>query len=109
MFIPAASYDEKQVEQAIQEAEKIADVVRVGFSFHEDWSAEPALYFRVLLKDRFDPKRVLTDKDSRQAFQALCDEIRTTIREQITEPDLEIYFSFRTVSEQVQIADPKWA
>jgi hypothetical protein len=42
------------------------------------------------------------------AFKATCNGIKATIRDEITDPDLGVYFSFRTVSEQEKLDDPLW-
>jgi hypothetical protein len=110
MFTPVAAYNEKEVAQAIRAVKERFpdDVEYVRYSFHDDWAGDPALYFRILLTDRFHGKKILGDPALTRDLTALTNGIKATIRDEINEPGLWVYFSFRTVSEQRQLRDPQW-
>jgi hypothetical protein len=96
-------------EELDQEVKKCVDklpaeeVVRVRYSLGEDWSGDPAIYFRI----------VLTDEASRE--ERLGD-VAQRIEEKI---DREVqpyqnwgllpYFSFRSASEQAGRHEPEWS
>ena len=72
-------------------------VVRVGYSFGEDHTGDPAIFFRVLLGDLPAGQiKVLAGNVSRR----------------LKEIDLQgrfAYYRFRTESEQKELNDPEWA
>jgi hypothetical protein len=74
----------------------------------EDWAHDPALFFRVLLKDK--PGAVLNvfDDPRLQAGFVLCSRIMSAIRTAVRDFDLQPYFSFRLASEQGKPGDPEW-
>ena len=85
-------------------ARKLApDVVRIRHNIGEDWSGDPAIFFRVLLSDSASEedrlykvakhvKAVLSE--AMQPYEAL---------------DLFEYFNFRSESEQAEIQEKSWA
>jgi hypothetical protein len=71
----------------------------------DDWADEPALFFRVLLKDREDAPSQLRHPDD---VLALCSSIMTDIRTAVRAYRIQPYFAFKWVSEQEQRRDPEW-
>jgi hypothetical protein len=77
------------------------DVVRIRWSFGDDWSGDPAIFFRVVLSDaasrRDNPARFTGDIGNR-IFEDL----------HLAELDYVPYFNFRSESEQTRLKDPEW-
>lgn len=76
------------------------DVVRIRFDFHEDWSGDPGVFFRVLLSDELDRKR----------FHEVATRVRDTIWERVDFPTMGVfpYENFRKESEQVVLQEQGW-
>lgn len=76
-------------------------VVRVRYSLGEDWSGDPAIFFRVLLSD---------DASRREDLGQFTSDIRNFIADHLRLADLDHfpYFDFRSESEQEQLKDPDW-
>ena len=84
------------------------DVERIMYSVHDDWSGEPSLYFRVLLKDRPGTRlNVLANAHQQPGF-TLRKGIMAAITDSVQEVALQPYFAFRLVSEQEQLRDRDW-
>lgn len=102
-IVQRAYVDESQVEALVREAEKLLapDVIRIRHSFGEDWSGDPAIYFRVVLRD---------EAAVREKLLAITTKAKNTVRSQVNPDKLGVlsYFNFRTVSEQAQLQDPDW-
>ena len=69
-------YDRRQIEPAIGDVmnDFPGEIERIRYSIGNDWASEPALYFRVLLKD---PNHLFEDLPSRdlatrREFAGLC-------------------------------------
>jgi hypothetical protein len=77
------------------------DVVRIRVDVHEDWSGDPAIYFRVILSDEASREDRLTETTGRVS-ERLSDELRLDRLDHIP------YFSFRSQTEQELMRDPKW-
>jgi hypothetical protein len=77
------------------------DVVRIRFNFDEDWSGDPAIFFRVLLSDEA--------RDERR--HELTREVRSRLDERLDfrAMGLFAYYNFRTLSEQAEMQDEAWA
>jgi hypothetical protein len=110
MISPALDRDKEQFDIAVAEIERHFpnDVERIRYTADEDWAHDPALFFRVLLKDR--PGEVLdVSADPRsQAVFSLCDRIMSRIRAAVSDAHLQPYFRFRWASEQARRRDPEW-
>jgi len=93
-----------QVEKAIRRAERFLapEVVPIRYSFDDDWSGEPSVFFRILLTDTASDPATLSEVAQRISMR-LADEARTD------EIGLHAYFNFRSESEQAAIKDPAWA
>jgi len=77
------------------------DVVRIRYSFGEDWSGSDAVFFRV----------VLSDRASRNHLREIANRVRATIIGEV-KPDelgLQMYFNYRSTSEQAKLQEPAWA
>lgn len=77
-------------------------VVRIRYSFEDDWTGEPSIFFKVLLADdvAYGPN---LGKVAREIQMKLMDEVRPD------EQGLNDYFNFRSLSEQADLNDPAWA
>lgn len=80
--------------------EMAPDVVRIRFDFHEDWSGDPGVFFRVLLSDALDRKR----------FLEVARRVRDTIWKRVDFPALGVfpYENFRKESEQAVLKEKSW-
>ncbi len=93
----------KEFEEKVQQtARKFPDdVVRIRYSFDEDWSGDPAIYFRVVLSD---------DASRRERLWATSQRIRKALEQelQLNESDYLSYFNFRSKSEEDKLKEPAW-
>lgn len=78
------------------------DVARIRFSLGEDWSGDPAIFFRVLVCDEAAKKW--------QDLPGLMGRISRTIIDvlRLDELDYIPYFNFRSQAEQDQFRSPEW-
>ncbi len=76
-------------------------VVRIRFSPGEDWSGDPAIYFRIVLAD---------SATGRDRLHDVAQLVRTRLRDELRPRELGYlpYFNFRSVSEQAKLPDPQW-
>lgn len=79
------------------------DVIRIRYTMGEDWSGEPAIYFRVLLSDpASDPTRLgAVTRNVQEVIERDVDPLNTW--------GLFPYFNFRSQSEQATMREPAWA
>jgi hypothetical protein len=92
----------KAVDQVI--ANLGPEVVRVRYNIGEDWSGDPALYFRIVLADS-----VAVD---RKTFVDTAERVRATIWKELQSLEnwgLFPHVRFRSNAENAQLSDPKWA
>jgi hypothetical protein len=110
MAVISVARTSREIEDAVKSvvAQFPEDIVYIRHSLHGDWTDEPALFFRVLLNDRFDPKVIARDRVSREAFMGTINSIMAAIRNAFQPEGLMNYFNFRTASEQSELRDPKW-
>src|SRR4051812_38989012 len=106
MVIPQAQVHETEFASAVEEVERALapEVVRLRYSFGDDWTGEPSVFFRVLFSD---------DAASRlDKLGELVNEISFTVDMQL-EPlekwGVLAYYRFRSQAEQAQMKDPAWA
>lgn len=109
--------DTKQIEEALHRATVALapNVVHIRYSLEDDWSGDPAVYFRVLLADDAVPnwenwKGRKDWKTFAGPLSELTKRIRARVLEEVEpyERGRQPYFRFRTVSEQAGIDDPTW-
>ena len=79
-----------------------SDVVLIRYDLGEDWSGDPAIFFRVLLSDEASK-----DHNLRTTVQRFT----STILAEIDPLDLGLqpYFNFRSESEQRELKEEAWA
>lgn len=110
MSLTSIRYDREQLERAIKtvEAQFPDKIERIRFSVGEDWADDPALFFRILLKDSSDTEIVWRGDDRGRRVFDLSRLITDALRKEVNVDDLQPYFTFRSVSEQEKLRDPKW-
>jgi hypothetical protein len=105
MYLPKGILQREQLAATIADVEKMLgeDVVYLRFTIGEDWSDQPAIYFRILLTDQ---------ASQRDRLHQVATRIRAIIEKQI-DPldswDLVPYYSFRSQSEQEMLKEATWA
>jgi hypothetical protein len=105
MVLPRAFLQREQFAAAVAEIERQLDphVVRIRYSLGDDWSGEPAVFFRIVLPDAATRRDLLLESANR-----VSDAIERQI-EPMEEWGVLPYFSFRSQSEQEQLNEPAWA
>lgn len=86
---------------AIAENQLAPDVVRILFSLGEDWTGEPAVFFRILLSDPASERSRL-----REVAHRAQDYLQSAIDSE--ELGFHSYSNYRSASEQAQLKDPDW-
>jgi hypothetical protein len=109
VFTPATRNDKEQIESAIMNVERrfSGKVERIRYSIGEDWASDPAIFFRILLKDEAIPRSASRELRTR-AVSEISNFIIESLKSEIQADDFQPYFSVRTVSEQRELLDPKW-
>ena len=104
MFFPHAITKQPQINAAIAEVvnEIAPSVVHIRCEIGEDWSGDPAIFFRVLLSDDASKAKNLNDVTSRV-------EQRMAEKVDFSAIGLFAYFNFRSQSEQAKMREPAWA
>ncbi|SPF38678.1 hypothetical protein SBA4_220026 [Candidatus Sulfopaludibacter sp. SbA4] len=90
-------FDEK-VQQAVK---KFPEVVRVRYNFDEDWTGEPAIYFRVVLSDDLGLGERFIEA-ARRVEGAITGDL------QLYESEYFPFFYFRLKSEEDRLKEPSW-
>jgi hypothetical protein len=86
----------RQIERKLQ-----PDVIRIRSSFRDDWSGDPAIFFRIVLSDEASRTKnlaELTGNIGDQIFEDLG----------LAKLDYVPYFNFRSESEQKRLQNPEW-
>ena len=105
MIVPRALVQPEQFASAVSEAERMlgSGVVRVRYKLGNDWTGDPAVFFRVLLSDAASP---------RDQLRKVASHVETEIVRQV-EPleqwGVYPYFNYRSQSEQAEMNEPAWA
>lgn len=111
-FKPVDLYSEEALASSVKSVEQMfpEDIEHIRYSVREDWTYDPAIFFRVLLKDRNDEmaKAARRRDDSFKPFFALMRRIESELRTAVDDLHLPLYFDFRLVSEQRDIKEPTW-
>lgn len=105
MHVPKAFTHQAELDRAIQEiTQRLGpDVVHLRYELGDDWTGDPAIFFRIVLSDdAANPDRVhRVAENARRAITAALS------------PDLEWgvlpYFNFRSQSEQAVLQEEAWA
>lgn len=105
MYIPRGVAEQSQLAEAIAEVQQMLgqDVVRLRYDIRDNWSGEPALFFKIILTDAASRRDRLHEVTSR--IKALLEE-RLDPRNKW---DLIPYYNFRTEAEQDMLKEPAWA
>lgn len=107
MYIPTRYIDTTEVEKAVDQVIKTLgpEVVRVRYNIGEDWTGDPALYFRVVLADSaIDLRNLANVSEVTNRVSAAFEQLKP-----LENWGLFPHFRFRTKSEQDQLNDPVWA
>jgi hypothetical protein len=78
------------------------DVVRIRYSFADDWAGDPSIFFRIVLSDDASRKARL-GKTAERVEGAISKEVDPE------EFGLHSYFNYRLVSELAEVPEPSWA
>jgi len=110
MYPPAVEYDKEELDRTVDDIEKQFpdDIDSIRYSLGDDWSHDPALFFRVLLKDRPGETLNVLAAPRSQAIFVLCSRIMAVIRAAVIPFRMQPYIKFRWVSEQTRLRDPAW-
>lgn len=95
--------NKQRIDEGVQRALSAleSDVIRIRYSVEEDWSGDPAIFFRVVLRDRASaPSRL------HEVAQNISEAIEREVRPDLL--GLEAYFHVRSDSEQKQLRDKDW-
>lgn len=102
--LPKVYYDPTPIEQGIaRAAAKLKpDVVRIGYKLGEDWSGDPALFFRVVLVE---------GASCGERLRQTADRAEAVVLAEVDpyELGLQHYFSFRTEAELTELQEQAWA
>jgi hypothetical protein len=103
-LMPTGFVHQQEIKSAIERVQsKFAqDVDHINYSFGENWTGEPSIFFRVVLREEGIPMDRLGELAERVSI-FLMNEARTD------EIGLHAYFDFRSVAEQAKLQDPAWA
>jgi len=101
---PTGFVHQQEIKSAIQRVESrfAQQVDHINFNFGEDWTGEPSIFFRVVVRDEAAPIDRLLPL-SEQVSISLMNEAKTY------ENGLRAYFDFRSVAEQAKLQEPAWA
>ncbi len=112
MIAPVTEYNTQAIEDAISATQRNFpdDIEYIRYSIRDDWAGEPALFFRVLLKDRSYSKPLVLADPRLAEIVDLSNRIKSEIESMVRASDLDLFthFSFRLVSEQLELRDPAW-
>ncbi len=94
----------QEVDAAVERAAQslAPDVVRIRYSFDDDWTGDPSIFFRVLISD---------EAASRPRLSDLAHVVSSRLRNEVRTDELGIhaYFNYRSLSEQSELNEPAWA
>jgi hypothetical protein len=105
VILPRAFVEQEKFASAVTEVERALQpqVLRVRYDFGDDWSGEPAVFFRIVLADA---------ATTRDQLLKVTTHVSSTLEQRI-EPleqwGVLPYFNFRGQSEQALMQDEAWA
>jgi hypothetical protein len=104
-YVPAGFVNESEVANAVHEAtSKLGkEVVRVRYNIGDDFTGDPAIFFRIVLTDAASRRGTLGEVTGR-IRRVLADQIRPYQKWRLFP-----YFSFRSNSEQATRDEPEWS
>lgn len=101
--VPRGLVDQSKIRAGVHRAERALapDVIRIMYSFAEDWQGNISLFFRIVISDTSSsPNRL------RNTTQRIITKVLHEIKAQ--ELGLQAYFNFRSKSEQEVLREPSW-
>ena len=105
-------YSEEELASSVKSVEQMfpEDIEHIRYTVKEDWTDDPAIFFRILLKDKGDviAQAARRHDDSFRAVFAFTKRIESELRAAVADLHLPVYFDFRLVSEQREIKEPAW-
>jgi hypothetical protein len=111
MYLTTVRYDRKLLERAVRtvEGQFPDEIQHIRYTVGEDWAYDPAVFFRVLLRDSPTTQMAGPDETRGRLVYAFTSKISNAVSHEVGDgDDLQPYFSFRTVSEQETLRDPAW-
>ena len=105
MNIARAFVQQAQLDEAVGnlKPELGSDVVTLRYTLGQDWSGEPAIFFRVVLSEQ---------ASRRDQLRSSTKQIENTIMQRLQpleEWGVLPYFSFRSMAEQAALQEEAWA
>ena len=96
-------HQQRITDGVVRASESLAPaVLHIRYDFGEDWSGAPAIFFRVVLSDQAS-KRAHLREVARRVTATVFNEV------QPDELGLQVYFNFRSASEQAKLQEEAWA
>ena len=94
-----------QIAKALRRAERALapDVVRIHYTFGDDWTGEPSIFFKVVLSD----DAASEESKLGEIAERVIDTIRNNVKPE--EFGLNSFFNFRSLAEYNELNDPAWA
>ena len=102
-IVPPGLVDQEKIRARARRAERALapDVIRIMYSFAEDWQGNISLFFRIIISDHAaSPTRL------RETTERIITKVLHEIKAQ--ELGLQTYFNFRSKSEQAMLREPSW-
>ena len=105
MNIARAFVQQAQLDEAVGNLKPTlgSDVVTLRYTLGQDWSGEPAIFFRVVLSERASQRDQLRSSTS-QIENAIMRRLQP-----LEEWGVLPYFSFRSMAEQAALQEEAWA
>jgi hypothetical protein len=102
-IVPNGYVNQTEIESGIERAAQALapDVVRIRYSFGDDWTGDPSVFFKIVLSD---------DASQWKNLGKVADRVEQTLRNEINleELGLHFYFNFRSLSETAQLREAAW-
>jgi len=105
VYIARAFAQRAQLEEVIEELRSRLgpDVVRLRYTLENDWSGDPAIFFRILLSDRASRRDQLFSS-TRQIEKVIVESLQP-----LEQWGVLPYFSYRSLAEQAVLQEEAWA
>jgi hypothetical protein len=103
-MVPSGFVNQAVIADAVKRAasELRPDVLRIRYSLGEDWSGDPAVFFRIVLADKAsEPIRLM------QVTQRVAKKLVAEVKPEAL--GLLPYFNYRSASEQEQLQEAAWS
>jgi hypothetical protein len=101
--IPRGLVDRAKIKAGVDRAKRALqpDVIRIMYSFAEDWTGKVSLFFRIVISDAAATPGRLGGTTQRIERKILSE----TKAEEL---GIQAYFNFRSRSEQAELREPAW-